>query len=1761
MKDLPKYWSRLLLVVIWELVISIPSIGQIQLKCRKMEFRFFSIADATATINKNASEFFQKRFWIVKRTKPLSEAEVQIWKNKGVVVTYIHSPEILEISVPAGFSTADFELLHIDGISDISPIVKIDPILESKIFSATQSDKILVQVVANKGLKSSNINANWRSSWGDVEECWSGDFGKWIVRCTPAQIEALASCAWTRWIEPAEGEIIPLNQIAASNGRVRALGSSGFGWQNGLDGSGVSVAVGDGGMVERHADLEKNQENWTSSKLSSFADHQDHVTGTIGGQGFLQMDKRGMASGVRIVNLQTSSVISTGAQLSQQEGINLTSNSYGQTFECSRAGWYNATSAFIDEQISLNPTLLHVVASGNQGGSQCNDYPIGFQTIAEGYPVSKNGLTVGAVLGKDEFAWFSSSGPVADGRLKPEIVADGNEVFSTIPQDQYGAKGGTSMATPVVTGTLALLTQRFKQLNDNQIPEAALLKAIVCNSAEDIGRPNVDFTTGYGRLNGRRARNIIEGKSFLSGIAASGQQQIFNLNAPIGAVGVKVMLSWTDPSGLPGMGRALVHNLDLLVRRSSGSSYLPWVLDASPSLVNQSAFRGRDTLNNMEQVTMPVFGGESIQIEISAGTITSGGQKFWIVYQWDTPMISLTSPVQNEELISDKNFTFYWDLDALDPIQLTLQTSGDSLGEWSDWKVIPNPKKLSLDQILPNTAIQFSWFRLKAESPFGTLYSNVVGCKIGKTVIPQYQTCQNSLKVSWNSIPDATRYQILQLDPEKGNWSEIDATTTTQFIIGNLEEGRRTVISVRPWFGNMPGIRSSSKVWMPQGTGACDWNDLAVSGLETSTFFRLGTSLSGQTSIPIRVNLKNIGNEPIVRNSIPIKVRFSSGQISQSIHSVVIPVGESKTIDLPFSQNISVAGDYPIKIWLAGNVDENLQNDTLNQVIRVISNPAIVLPWKFDVNELPDRTFFQTYQGLEMAPNMDFTSVNEARLRTTSRKLPESFGPRSLVFDKKRLDGKTAESDLIFTLNLTGNVVENELFVDFDIFPFSSLSADNAIWIRANDQSPWIQVLSFSNPIFVPGQISEIRSLNLRPYLSSLILGSSFQLKLTYSGQKPGDIMNGQGYAIDNLLIYIPTRDVVIRSILSPSSGCAGPSKQRVKIRMFNEREVIASEVRIGYSFGSGEVFEQVIPAMDPGDSLDFEFSPILPANLVGKVNLKVWSIASGDHYSLNDTLRASSLFIAPVITGFPYHQGFEESNGFWQSTGAKSSWEWGTPSKSLTIIDTAANGAKLWATNLQGFYNANEQSYLQSPCFNVASIPGDIQFSFNSRFDTEPDYDNSWIEFSEDGNEWIKLGQKGLGTNWYNHDSQSWNGRQSRWQTVSYKLPKSVLNNLETVQFRLAFQSDVSNQREGIAFDDFHLEQSVEIAKPVSEAITISGQTRGKKWIQVGPGEGRIAEIEIDQQQNPISFSVFGNEGKIRTFGYSPYLDRNFKLQSGVENQVESRIRFYFTETELKKLEENQPSLRSFQNLAIFQYRGLNLDGNPENNAYSRGKSRFIPASTILKVPTSGGYYLEFLAVPDGEFYLTTESFDAGDLPLPVQLIQFTANRKILSKSVEIYWKTASERNCDYFDLDYSTDGKDYQKVGRVQSNGSENEGSEYRISHSGISTNGMIWYRLNQFDVQSQTPHSYFTFVHQEDQLKPALSFVNPIGNQLEWVGSMPANAEILISDALGKVLFRTTADQIEALFAPSLWPTGTYFVKVISDEGVLSQTLVKY
>jgi len=215
--------------------------------------------------------------------------------------------------------------------------------------------------------------------------------------------------------------------------------------------------------------------------------------------------------------------------------------------------------------------------------------------------------------------WFSSWGPTNDGRLKPDVVAPGCEdtlnrndndptrtIWSTIPTDDYGGMCGTSMATPAVSGSVALLIQDYKNTHNNNNPLPSTIKAILTHTAKDLGNIGPDYSYGYGRIDVLKAVDLIESDTETNKvikedvISSQGETDDFDITVSEGQSELRVTLAWDDYPATANADPALVNNLDLVLIAPDETEYYPWVLD--PNSPSSSATTGIDNLNPIEQV-------------------------------------------------------------------------------------------------------------------------------------------------------------------------------------------------------------------------------------------------------------------------------------------------------------------------------------------------------------------------------------------------------------------------------------------------------------------------------------------------------------------------------------------------------------------------------------------------------------------------------------------------------------------------------------------------------------------------------------------------------------------------------------------------------------------------------------------------------------------------------------------------------------------------------------------------------------------------------------------------------------------------------------------------------------------------------------------------------------------------------------------------------------------------------------------------------
>lgn len=266
--------------------------------------------------------------------------------------------------------------------------------------------------------------------------------------------------------------------------------------------------------------------------------------------------------------------------------------------------------------------------------------PLGDGKVNEGYGTisgcgnAKNIMTVGAIENvirtktqnvNANMTSFSSWGPTDDGRIKPDIVADGSYLYTTNSTSAFGyqVKSGTSFSCPLASGSALLLTEYylrlFPEVNTGKLcpgvaMRASTLKGLIIHTADDLGSPGPDYCYGWGLMNTKAAVDLINkhyeestGSMFaemtLSEKDPEGTYYIYNN----GYEPIRITLSWTDPPAEDNNSHddrtpCLQNDLDIRVISPNDEIFYPYVLN--PDRPTMKATTGDNYLDNIEQIVI-----------------------------------------------------------------------------------------------------------------------------------------------------------------------------------------------------------------------------------------------------------------------------------------------------------------------------------------------------------------------------------------------------------------------------------------------------------------------------------------------------------------------------------------------------------------------------------------------------------------------------------------------------------------------------------------------------------------------------------------------------------------------------------------------------------------------------------------------------------------------------------------------------------------------------------------------------------------------------------------------------------------------------------------------------------------------------------------------------------------------------------------------------------------------------------------------------
>jgi len=279
-------------------------------------------------------------------------------------------------------------------------------------------------------------------------------------------------------------------------------------WNLGINGSGINVSIVDSGIYADHADLDDLDDNgatndpkilkWidyvNSSRLDPYDDHGHgtHVAGTVSGTG-ANGTQTGVAPGTNLLVAKVFNSAGDGYSSDVIEAFWWSIENGADVISFSGGGKIH-DPLMTDAINNITAAgVVPVIAAGNDGSSPSTITCPGDE---------KGALTVGSTDSADDVASSSSRGPVTlygETYIKPDVVAPGVNINSTCSTGGYCVKSGTSMATPHVSGTVALMLQ----VNPNLMPDE--IKSILGNTAVDIYPAGKDNDTGAGRIDGYQA--------------------------------------------------------------------------------------------------------------------------------------------------------------------------------------------------------------------------------------------------------------------------------------------------------------------------------------------------------------------------------------------------------------------------------------------------------------------------------------------------------------------------------------------------------------------------------------------------------------------------------------------------------------------------------------------------------------------------------------------------------------------------------------------------------------------------------------------------------------------------------------------------------------------------------------------------------------------------------------------------------------------------------------------------------------------------------------------------------------------------------------------------------------------------------------------------------------------------------------------------------------------------------------------------------
>jgi hypothetical protein len=559
-----------------------------------------------------------------------------------------------------------------------------------------------------------------------------------------------------------------------------------------LSGEGMSVCVKERSFDTTDIDF-AGRYIYSSLADEEYSLHAGQMATIIAGGGNTMPAAKGVAWKSNVMSSSYNNLFPDDVATLASQNVWVQNHSYGVSVN----NIYGAEARAYDVSANSAPDMLYIFSAGNSGTtvSTSGTYAgiAGYANLSGNMKMAKNILTVTAIDKEGTINTLNSSGPAYDGRIKPELTAFGSE--------------GTSDAAAMVSGISLLIQQEYKK-RYQQLPEAALVKAILIASSADIGKAGIDFVSGYGAVDAYHAVQLVESSWFVNESIGNNEEKKININVPAGIKKLKVALTWNDPAAAAGDARALVNDLNSTLIYSN-KEWKPWVLNHYPHVDSLAlpAKRAEDHLNTVEYITVDNPAAGTYQFTVTSGSLATDLQNFHMAYWLDsTDMFQWTYPTHSDPLEAAQPAYLRWNSTFDHTGTLEVSLDGGEYESISDvnltngfytWTPPAGLHTAVMRMLINGIYIVSDTFTIAPAMPVQVGYN-----------------CTDEVMLQWNKVPGAERYRLFTM---QGNYMTPILNAADTAFIFRKDEYTSSYFAVQPVIANKPALRSQAYHYGGQG--------------------------------------------------------------------------------------------------------------------------------------------------------------------------------------------------------------------------------------------------------------------------------------------------------------------------------------------------------------------------------------------------------------------------------------------------------------------------------------------------------------------------------------------------------------------------------------------------------------------------------------------------------------------------------------------------------------------------------------------------------------------------------------------------------------------------------------------------------------------------------------------------------------------------------------------------------------------------------